>query len=142
MPIRDEMKALYPPNWREISLAIRDRAGQRCEECGIPNYEIGAREDGKWWKAESKGTGERDNPRAGEEFPCRNGDEVRWLKTVRIVLTVAHLDHDPRNCSPDNLRAWCQRCHNAYDASMRRSGIRERARKGNAIGDLLERKNG
>jgi hypothetical protein len=26
MPIREEMKALYPPNWHEISLAIRERA--------------------------------------------------------------------------------------------------------------------
>ena len=28
MPIREEMKALYPPNWREILLAIRERAHQ------------------------------------------------------------------------------------------------------------------
>ena len=138
MPIREEMKALYPPNWHEISLSIRERAGQRCEECGVLNYEIGAREDGKWWKAEPKGSGLHDNPRAGEEFPCRNGDEVRWLRTIRIVLTVAHLDHDPRNCDPENLRAWCQRCHNAYDASMRRAGTRARARALNASGDLLD----
>ena len=32
-----------------------------------------------------------------------------------IVLTVAHLDHDPTNCDDDNLRAWCQRHHLAYD---------------------------
>lgn len=27
----------------------------------------------------------------------------------RILLTIAHLDHDPRNCSDDNLAALCQR---------------------------------
>jgi len=36
-----------------------------------------------------------------------------------VVLTVAHLDHDPSNCDPENLRALCQRCHNSYDAPMR-----------------------
>jgi hypothetical protein len=31
-------------------------------------------------------------------------------------LTVAHLDHDPANCAPDNLRALCAPCHLRYDA--------------------------
>ena len=34
----------------------------------------------------------------------------------RVVLTVAHLDHDTRNNADDNLRALCQRCHLRYDA--------------------------
>lgn len=34
----------------------------------------------------------------------------------RVILTVAHLDHQPENCDRDNLRAMCQRCHLAYDA--------------------------
>jgi 5-methylcytosine-specific restriction endonuclease McrA len=34
----------------------------------------------------------------------------------RVVLTVAHLDHNPQNCADDNLRALCQRCHLTYDA--------------------------
>lgn len=34
----------------------------------------------------------------------------------RVVLTVAHLDHDPANCNPSNLRAWCQPHHLRYDA--------------------------
>jgi 5-methylcytosine-specific restriction endonuclease McrA len=32
-----------------------------------------------------------------------------------VVLTVAHLDHDPANNEDTNLRALCQRCHLAYD---------------------------
>ena len=40
-------------------------------------------------------------------------------KEVRIVLTIAHLDHQPENCDPSNLRALCQKCHNAYDAEHR-----------------------
>lgn len=103
MPIRSENKNRYPKNWREISARIRERAGDKCEQCGVPN---GATVE-------------------------RNG------KLVLIVLTVAHLDHTPENCADDNLRAWCQRCHNAYDAPMRRRGRQERARAARAIGDLL-----
>jgi len=33
----------------------------------------------------------------------------------KVVLTVAHLDHNPQNCADDNLRALCQRCHLRYD---------------------------
>ena len=41
-------------------------------------------------------------------------------KAVKIILTIAHLDHTPENCDPDNLRALCQKCHNAYDAEHRK----------------------
>ena len=37
----------------------------------------------------------------------------------KVVLTIAHLDHTPENCEPDNLRALCQKCHNKYDAKHR-----------------------
>lgn len=40
-------------------------------------------------------------------------------KEARIVLTIAHLDHTPENCEPENLKALCQKCHNAYDAKHR-----------------------
>ncbi len=40
-------------------------------------------------------------------------------RVSRIVLTIAHLDHKPENCGPDNLRALCQRCHNRHDMPHR-----------------------
>lgn len=43
-----------------------------------------------------------------------------------IVLTIAHLNHTREDCSDDNLRALCQRCHNQYDAQHRKE-----TRKGN-----------
>lgn len=67
---------------------------------------------------------------------ARNG-EPHPVTGSRVVLTVAHLDHRPENCADDNLRAWCQRCHNAYDAPMRRQGIAERRRATLASGDLF-----
>lgn len=35
--------------------------------------------------------------------------------STRIVLTIAHLNHDLRDNDPSGLRALCQRCHLAWD---------------------------
>lgn len=40
------------------------------------------------------------------------------LDTHRRTLTVAHLNHDPADCRPENLRALCAGCHLRYDAGM------------------------
>ena len=52
-----------------------------------------------------------------------NHSEVQRAEsiTVKIVLTIAHLDHDPTNNDYSNLRALCQRCHNRYDAEHRKA---------------------
>jgi 5-methylcytosine-specific restriction endonuclease McrA len=114
MPIRPENKARYPKDWKQISLRIRERAGQKCEDCGVPNHMwVERHKDGTWSLCQ----------------PCDG---------VEIVLTVAHLDHTPENCADENLRAWCQRCHNRYDAPMRREGIKQRQRAALAVSDLLE----
>lgn len=128
MPIRPENRARYPKDWPSISARIRyERAGNRCEECGVQNGQLGGRDAaGKWHPARPTG----DNglrltwPAPGSWSWCEGGLQLR---IVRIVLTVAHLDHTPENCGDENLRAWCQRCHNRYDAKARRAGIRERA---------------
>lgn len=96
MPIRPEMRPLYPTDWPVISRRIRhERAQNQCEcdgRCG----------------------------RHGEPCPARNG-EAHPVTGSRVILTVAHLDHDPANCSEDNLLAMCQRCHLAYDAELHRA---------------------
>lgn len=101
MPIRLENRGRYPANWKEISLDIRARAENKCEQCGAENH--------------------KPHPMTGSI----------------VVLTVAHLDHTPENCDPANLRAWCQKCHNAYDAPMRHAGRKKRARMAMAAGDLF-----
>lgn len=55
----------------------------------------------------------------------------------KVILTVAHLDHQPENCDDKNLKAMCQRCHNRYDMPMRRAGMKARQRAQLAIGELL-----
>lgn len=94
MPIKPENKAKYPKDWPEISRRIRhDRAQGRCENWIIyPSY---------------------DGP-ATYRCEARNG-EPHPVTGSKVVLTVAHLDHDPGNCADDNLKAMCQRCHLRYD---------------------------
>ena len=38
---------------------------------------------------------------------------------IKIVLTVAHLDHNPRNNVWTNLKVLCQKCHNLTDQADR-----------------------
>lgn len=143
MPIREENRGRYPKDWPEISKAIRERASNTCEQCGAPNgcdilrgLEFGDRVA----YAVPCGIGAHTfDADTGECLGVRLVQDLkRWgWREVRVVLTVAHLDHQPENCDPSNLRAWCQRCHNRYDAKMRRAGILERRRAGLAVADLF-----
>jgi len=50
-----------------------------------------------------------------------------------VVLTVAHLNHQPEDCADVNLKAMCQRCHLRYDVPhhQRNAAATRRAAKGN-----------
>lgn len=45
----------------------------------------------------------------------------------KVVLTVAHIDHDTQNNERSNLAALCQRCHLGHDAKQH-ARTRERNR--------------
>lgn len=139
MPIKAENKARYPRNWQQISADIRERAGNRCEFCGVPNYEIGGRSAaGVWHKAKPLGYNgfKLEWPKEGTHAWCA-GHDIGPLRIVRIVLTVAHLDHQPENCDPGNLKALCQRCHNTYDQPHRRKNAIATNCAKKACGDLF-----
>lgn len=38
MPMKPENRDRYPRNWKAIRAAMLDRAGNRCEFCGVDNY--------------------------------------------------------------------------------------------------------
>jgi hypothetical protein len=130
MPIRPENKARYPKDWPQIRERIRARSGNRCEclgECGLRHV------------AGDKGN-QLDLPPSlwtdaapGMRCTAVNGEPHPATKS-KVVLTVAHLNHVPEDCDDQNLRHFCQRCNNRYDAPMRRAGIRQRARE--AVGAL------
>ncbi len=34
----------------------------------------------------------------------------------KVVLTIAHMDHDETHADPERCRALCQKCHLSWDA--------------------------
>lgn len=117
MPIRPENKARYPRDWKQISAKIRARSGNRCEcegECGLHRTTPG--------------------PRRCTEINHQPATFARG----RVVLTVAHLDHQPENCAPTNLKAMCQRCHLRYDGPHHAKSRRLNRDKETGQGRLLE----
>lgn len=115
MPIKAENKARYPSNWKEIRLKILERAEDRCEFCKAPNRTRIARGGG-----EDVGTYMTDDcevycDETGEYLGQRRASNYDMHRMTDIVLTIAHLDHEPENCDPENLKALCQKCHLNYD---------------------------
>lgn len=102
----------YPKNWKELREQVLKRADNKCEFCGVPNYEIIYRDLQGNWHTKNK----VNNMKSDEGF-ILFGDNFNW-KPTKIILTIAHLDHDKENydVSIDRLRALCQRCHLRYDA--------------------------
>lgn len=141
MPIRAEEKARYPKDWQAISQRVRERAGQRCEWCGVKNGALGGRaRDGTFVRAQPLGEKllRLEWPRPGTYSWCSDAAHgAHHLRIVRIVLTVAHLDHRPENCDDANLKALCQRCHLRHDAKMHSTGMKARRKARMAVGDLL-----
>lgn len=96
-------RKLYPDNWEQITAQLKAQVGNRCEECGAPNGEWIIRDpnDTKSWIFALH------HDQDEFEFAC--------VQPIRVVLTTAHLDHNPGNNDRSNLRVLCQRCHLAYD---------------------------
>ncbi len=123
----------YPADWKVRRARILDRANHRCESCDVPNHAVGCRDEaGRFVPVTGKPsdraagvgltvTGERLRFGAACDLARELGanDRRNWLI---IVLTVAHLDHDPDNhdVADDRLKALCQRCHLNYDRAARR----------------------
>jgi len=140
MPIKPENLSLYPADWSQIRARIQQRAGNKCEQCGVENYAIGGRaKDGTWMPASPEEKMLRlVYPEPGTHAWCRLGGTTAFLRIIRIVCTTAHLDHNPANCADDNLRFWCQRCHLAYDAEHHAQTAYQTRRQGLAVSDLFE----
>lgn len=85
----------YPENWfTEIRPEIIARANNSCE--GSP------------------------------AFPeCRAKNYMMHPETgSKVVITIAHMDHDIQNNKSNNLRALCQRCHLDHDKGQRENSRR------------------
>jgi len=108
----------YDPNWKtEIRPRILERANHCCEQCGVANYAYGARDlRGEWHDEMSI---HRMNAGEGDvkfgEFP----------DMIKIVLTIAHLNHDITDNRDENLSALCQRCHLNHDRDHHKVNARK-----------------
>lgn len=116
MPIKKENRLLYPKNWSVISKKIRDKTG-KCEFCGLPQYAL-------IYKSTRQlvgGNAFYDQLQYAESYKTALEAKrhlEQWGNSeplTLIVLTVAHLDHNPANCERSNLKALCQKCHFDYD---------------------------
>jgi hypothetical protein len=95
MPIRPENRWLYPIDWERLSATVRfKRAGSRCEHCARPHLRrIAHLGDGRWWDAEA---GHWRSP-CGKRTLLKGDLELSFIRTTKVVLACAHLDHDPGN---------------------------------------------
>jgi hypothetical protein len=75
----------YHPKWTLIRRLIIKRADNRCE--GSPKFP---------------------NCRAANHEP-------HPITGSKVILTIAHMDHDRENNRFNNLKALCQRCHLMHD---------------------------
>lgn len=138
MPIRPEHRWLYPIDWRELSIAIRfGRAGGRCEQCRRPHGKcVQHLGDGRWWDDEA-GQWRDGHGRLVrlQSSPLTCDDAGLFVTTV--ILSTAHLDHDPSNNDGRNLKALCQRCHLLHDREEHRRQRYLTYRMRWALGDLF-----
>jgi hypothetical protein len=134
MPIRRELRPLYPPHWRELSRHVRfERAGGR-QRCGRRHLTlVRCLHDGRWFDDQAA------------TWRDRRGRLARWpdlveatrFRMTRVVLAAAHLDGDPANNRMTNLRALCQRCHMLQDRPHHLAQRWITYRRRRALGDLF-----
>lgn len=136
MPIRSDQMQNYPggsiksPEWLAIRAFIRARAGDCCEECGVRHLTYGVRIDGGFtdlgldkaeamiWYEYSEGMARLMLDMSGHK------GAVQFPPMIRIVCTVAHLDHDTSHNHETNLRFLCQKHHLGHDAAHHASNAR------------------
>jgi hypothetical protein len=108
----------YRPDWEEFSHSIKCAAKWTCQQCGKV-----CRQQGESVEAFANRAFQPESP--------------VWKDAIanpqKFCLTVAHLDQDPSNDSPDNIQALCTKCHLNYDRPHLVSNIysrRERCGQG------------
>jgi hypothetical protein len=140
MPIRPDLRPFYRgATWSAIRRRILERAGGKfdgkgkyaggahCEQCRVPDRHLVARGPFGTWSDGKSWHNNRGESMPHWAYPFR----LSHVREVKIVLTTAHLNHDPEDNRDENLKALCQWCHLHYDAphhKQTRSTRKDRAR--------------
>ena len=113
----------YPDNWlTEIRPSVLLRAKNCCEKCLVANYKLILRGTWNGVNCYQDDDGRIFNADNGEYMDSTYLGEVHSTnKLIKVILTVAHLDHNIDNNDLENLRAWCQRCHLRHDADFHKA---------------------
>jgi len=116
----------YPPNWlTEIRPRIMARANNTCEfeGCDFKHGETvwAVRYHGKttgWYRTMEETKGLPMTMESKRNWKTGKVENIPNPKPIKVILTVAHLDHDEtnHNVTDDRLKAACQLCHLRYDA--------------------------
>jgi 5-methylcytosine-specific restriction endonuclease McrA len=104
MPI---IRARYPNDWEAIALRIKHEANWCCQQCQRPCRQPS--EPLATFLTRVKQWRQQQSPR-----PAKFEAAPR-----RYLLTVAHLDQQPSNQDPENLKALCTVCHLKFDSRFR-----------------------
>lgn len=97
MPIRAELRHFYrTPKWKAARAACRERAGDRCEQCGRKNGAILRRK--KW-----VGPGRK-----------------KVIPAKVVQCGAAHLNNKAGDDRPANLAWLCRGCHLHHDVPFHR----------------------
>ena len=118
MPLRPDLRNLRDQNgdlvyrgpaWKARRERLLKRAENRCEQCRVPNHAAVWR-NGGWWRDE----GWYGRTEHGE-IGCARGSFLVTRFVHKIVLTMAHLTHNPLENDDADLAMLCQWCHLNYD---------------------------
>ena len=71
------------------------------------------------------------------EFCGAENYQPHPITKSKVVLTVAHLNHNPEDCNFENLKALCQKCHLGYDKQFHVKNMKETLSKKKNQGDVL-----
>ena len=105
-------RKLYPKNWEAIAREIKEAANWTCQGCDRPCRRPGESEKALIYRINN------DLHWRTNLFEFVDGGplgKVAKPKPRRFVLTVAHLNHRPEDCRPENLKALCSVCHCRLD---------------------------
>jgi hypothetical protein len=126
----------YPKDWSLTAIAIKDAAHWQCQQCARPCRKpsesvsvFEQRLDPKW------------KPLLAEKLADYERTGVLKYRPQRFLLTVAHLDQDPSNSAPENLKALCAPCHLRYDRRFQGSNRMKKLERRGQL-NLFEQEHG